>query len=244
LDEYISNEAVTGFFIEENLLSTISLTGQEIGRNISKPMHTEMFRGYPTFVITEEPILYCPIRFNFRAIDGIIVRFDLSHQPNRRKGKCFLFPLQITIAKSHADTEREFFKYWNQWIKDLEDYDLEVVFLWISLKEPWERKVKRYPEYISKNIHIRDVNRDTWERYERALKSKNGRGRKMLVVHRKRVINKQGTRETECGANHDGCERGTKRYRVEKVIPRDGEGETDGRPKWAGRTRNTSITYQ
>ncbi|KAG0127522.1 hypothetical protein HOY82DRAFT_625038 [Tuber indicum] len=72
LDEYINNEAVTGFFIEENLLSTISLSGLEIGRNISKPMDTQMFREYPTFAITEQPILYCPMQFNFRAIDGIV----------------------------------------------------------------------------------------------------------------------------------------------------------------------------
>ncbi|PWW76378.1 hypothetical protein C7212DRAFT_343574 [Tuber magnatum] len=191
LDEYIDNEAVTGFFIEENLLSTISLSGLEIGRNISKPMDMQIFRGYPTFTITEQPILYCPMQFNFHAIDGIVVRFDISNQANGKRGKCFMFPLQITIAKSHADSEYEFFKDWSKWIKDLDDYDLEVVFLWISAKEPWERKVKRYPEYISKNIHIGDVNRDTWERYNRALKSKNGRGQTGMVVPQKRVLRKQ-----------------------------------------------------
>ncbi|KAG0632869.1 hypothetical protein HOY80DRAFT_1141821 [Tuber brumale] len=163
LDEYIDNEAVTGIFIEANLLSTISSSGLDISKNISQVMDVKMFRGYLTFSITEKYILYCPMQFNFRAIDGIIVRFDLSNQENGRRGKCFMFPLQITIAKSHLGSEREFFKKWSRWIKDLGDYGIQVVSLWTSTKEPLEKKVNRYPKYISKNVHIRD---DSWDAKE------------------------------------------------------------------------------
>ncbi|KAG0128866.1 hypothetical protein HOY82DRAFT_621391 [Tuber indicum] len=236
LDEYINNEAVTGFFIEENLLSTISLNGLEIGRDISKPMDTQMFRGYPTFTITKQPILYCPIQFNFRAIDGIIVRFDLSGQPDGKRGKCFMFPLQITIAKSHTDTEREFFKDWSGWIRDLDDYNLEVVFLWISAKEPWEKKVNRYPGYLSKNIHIRDVNRDTWERYDRALKSRSGRGQPGVAVPQKR---KWDMRKTEVVKDQTDFPRVIKRCRASGVVMSKRLEGSDGRSRWAGRTRST-----
>lgn len=243
LDEYIHNEAVTGFFIEENLLATISLNGLEIGRNISKPMNMVMFCGYPTFTPTEEPILYCPIKFNFRAIDGIIARFDFSNKSNGKKGKCCIFPLQITIAKSHADSESEFFRDWCHWIKGLDDYMVEVVFLWISTKKGWEKKVKKYPEYVSKGIHIRDVNRDTWERYDRALKSKSGRGQKnfMVVVPQKRALKKQGTRdEVVKDESASASQRVTKRRRIiKRVISGDGVEASDGKSKKVGRKRSS-----
>ncbi|PUU79217.1 hypothetical protein B9Z19DRAFT_1125584 [Tuber borchii] len=241
IDEYINNEAVIGFFIEENILSTIALRGLEIGRNISQSMDMQMFQRFPTFSITERPILYCPMQFNFRAIDGIIVRFDLSNGVNGKKGKCFMFPLQITIAKSHADSEYEFFKDWIEWIKDLDHYDLEVVFLWISAKKPWERKVKRYPEYISKNVHISDVNRDTWERYDRALKSKNGRGQTKAMVPQKRGLRKQDMREQEVVKDESEIQRvtkATKRRRTNRAVSKDGVEGSDGVSIWAGRTRS------
>lgn len=160
-------------------------------------MDTLMFQGYSTFMITEQPMLCCPRQFNFCAINGLIVRFDLSYQSNGKKGKCFLFPVQITITKWHAKPKLEFFKNWSQWIKDLNDYDIEIVFLWISTKDLWERKVKLSPEYASNNVHICDVNQDTWERYSWALKLRCGRGQANVtaVISQKRALKKQGMLE-------------------------------------------------
>ena len=89
LNDYITNPSVTGFFIEQAVLSSIAANGLEISEQISKRMNTVMFKGdIPDFNRTEgDPVLYCPIDFNYRAIDGIIVRFF--------EGKCYMFPLQI-----------------------------------------------------------------------------------------------------------------------------------------------------
>src|SRR5437588_5095861 len=71
------------FFIKENLLSTISFKGLEISKNISNMINTiEIFKDYSTFTITEKPRLYCSMQFNFYAISGIIVYFDLSLKEN------------------------------------------------------------------------------------------------------------------------------------------------------------------
>ena len=102
-----------------------------------------MFKGVPTFDISEEPVLYYPVHFNNRAIDGIIIRFGLSEKENGKKGTCFMFPLQITVAKSHKNSEKEFFKNWHAWTKDLMHFDIEVEFLWITDKESGEGTHKR-----------------------------------------------------------------------------------------------------
>jgi len=54
-------------------VSSISSRGLEISEQISKKMDTVMFSGdFPEFNRTEgDPVLYCPINFNYRGIDGL-----------------------------------------------------------------------------------------------------------------------------------------------------------------------------
>jgi hypothetical protein len=72
LNDYISNSSVTGFFIEQAVLSSIASRGLEIQEGISKEMDTVMFSGdIPEFNRTEgDPVLYCPIDFNYPGIEA------------------------------------------------------------------------------------------------------------------------------------------------------------------------------
>ena len=120
-----------------------------------------------------------PTAFNFRAIDGIILLLYPSKGGNKKK-KALLLPLQVTIAKSHSDSEKIFFNDWDKWVASLQDFDVDVEFLWVTdgdssfkeIKEEyrWTRsgKVLKHPAYRSTNIPIKSVNPDIWNRFQHA----------------------------------------------------------------------------
>src|SRR5438270_6723922 len=77
---HINNPSITGFIIEQAILSRISFSGLNIaGRGINTSMSVVLFSGsFPDFQTgtTGKSILYCPHKFNYRGIDGIIVRIE------------------------------------------------------------------------------------------------------------------------------------------------------------------------
>jgi hypothetical protein len=178
LDLYISNPSVTSFFIEQAVLSSIASCGLGILEQISKKMDTVMFSGdIPKFNRTEgDPVLYCPINFNYYGgIDGIIVRFA--------EGKCFMFPLQITVAKPHSDSEEVFFSKWRQWTDELYDFEVVPVFVWVTKEESEVENVDaeysltgsgmkfiERPSFRRQKIPLEKVNPDISKRYQRALR--------------------------------------------------------------------------
>jgi hypothetical protein len=174
LNAYIDNPSVTGFFIEQAILSSIASRGLQISQDLSKKMDTVVFSGsIPKFNTTKsDPVLYCPI--NYRGVDGIIARFA--------EGKCYMFPLQITVAKSHSNSEEIFFREWSKWINELDNIEVVPMFLWITKEGSSEintvppvccltksgRKLVR-PSYCTQKIPLKRVNLGIWERYQRAL---------------------------------------------------------------------------
>ena len=80
LDDYIDNPSVTGFFIEQAVLSSIASHGLDIAENISGPINIVIFAGkFPQFDRhTHGAVLYCPLKFNYGSINGIIVQFYYS----------------------------------------------------------------------------------------------------------------------------------------------------------------------
>ena len=69
----------------------------------------------PDYTLTESLAIYCPTRDNFPAIDAIIVRLDSTE--NRKRA--WLFPLQVTVAEDHVNTEPMFFAHWARWSHQL-----------------------------------------------------------------------------------------------------------------------------
>jgi hypothetical protein len=55
---------------------------------------------------------------------------------DREKMRAYLFPLQVTIAKRHRDSEQSFFNNWHRWVRGFEGFEVEVTFLWITAKDP------------------------------------------------------------------------------------------------------------
>jgi hypothetical protein len=146
-------------------------------------MKTIMFDGeFPDFNMERELVLYCPLKFNYRAIDGIIVRIAPVGVGERRK--CFMFPIQITVARKHSDSEAAFFKHWGKWKSSFAEnnIDIEVEFLWITKEDPDTSEVTeenrdsrsgpmlKHPNYSTRNIPLDVVSPEISQRYKSALK--------------------------------------------------------------------------
>ena len=217
LDDYISNESVVRFFIEQAILQTIQFRGLKTIPEISQPMTMIPFDGYPVFDTSKELALYVPCNFNYYAIDGIILRLNHSSGSNGEREKAIPFPLQITIAKPHKDSEKHFFNQWNKWKASLKNFDVEVRFLWISIENPSHtnldessrslrhKKMTIHPPYSSRWIHLEEVNKDVWNRYSEALNKKMMPKPKLAVLEGQasRTSKEQGDAEEQEVAEED-----------------------------------------
>lgn len=61
-----------------------------------------IFEDYATLdtIADSDLVLYCPRQHNFRAIDGLIVRFEFRRRKGE-KGKCFMFPPRIAVGRGN-----------------------------------------------------------------------------------------------------------------------------------------------
>lgn len=75
--------------------------------------------------------LFVPTRFNYEAIDGIVVMLGKTSKLIE------LYPIQITIADKHSDSEQMFFKkWWPKYLRAIRKqlgtaYSISITFVWI-----------------------------------------------------------------------------------------------------------------
>ena len=181
LPDYISNPCVSGFIIEQAVLSSIATSGLDIKKpEINRSMNVVSFQGRrPNFhTETKKPVLYIPQVFNFRGIDGVIVWIGPKPKTGRKTQKLFIFPLQITLAPDkHSDSHKTFLSEWRSWIEGLQEFDVVPEFIWItpnppSLTKQSENSKLKWPEHFERYIHLRDVDQDIWNQYQLALESR------------------------------------------------------------------------
>ena len=167
LPQYINNPSVTGFMIEQAVLSSIALNGLDITSETNRPMEVNLFSDrFPDLRPgTENPVLHLPKISNFEAIDGVIVRKESGSKGQGRgrggKVRLLIFPLQITVAKKHSDSHGKFFKNWKDWITGLDKFDVVPEFVWISENGGEAKKhpeSPKWPEHIEWNIPLSQVN--------------------------------------------------------------------------------------
>lgn len=172
---HINNPCITGFIIEQAILSRISFDGLNVaGKDINTPMSMVSFSGsFPYFRtdITEQPILYCPRKFNYRGIDAVIVRIEPSPITNFKQ-RLFIYPLQITLTDTHSDSHKTFFDDYKSWTHRLERFDVVPTFLWISPKVASPKRhnptnTDDWPAHSEEYVPISQVHSELWQYYEK-----------------------------------------------------------------------------
>jgi hypothetical protein len=155
-------------------LSSIRSNGLAIGGEIKKAMDVRLLRKLSDVRtdITGTAVLYRPQKFNFKAIDGMIVLIEPDGGNTRKK--LSMFPLQITLSPAdHRNSGEQFFKEYGWWITGLSNFNVEIQFLWItperhdSQEYPASQHPKR-PKHLERYIPLRDVSQKIGEKYQDA----------------------------------------------------------------------------
>ena len=174
LPKFIDNRAVAGYMIEHAVLSSIRSNGLAVSAGIKKAMEVRLLTNVYDIKtdIMGTPVLYRPKKFNFKAIDGMIVL--INDGEGAKKKKLLMFPLQITLAPAdHKDSRQEFFKEYGSWIRDISNFDVEIQFLWITpeclANQTYPAStIPEWPEHQERYIPLQEVNQGIWEKYEDA----------------------------------------------------------------------------
>jgi hypothetical protein len=178
LSEHVNKPCTTRFIIEQAILSRISFSGLNIaGKDINTSMPVFLFSGNSLKFrtdITGQPILYCPQRFNYRGIHGIIIQIGPQPTTKENRQQLFMYPLQITLAPdTHSDSHKTFFSNYETWLYSLKRYDVVPTFIWISPKVAGRKlhiptDEDEWPAHYEEYVSIERVDPNLWAGYLRA----------------------------------------------------------------------------
>jgi len=151
------NPSMLGFLVEQSCLAEISCSGLRVGDVNLQPDKTYFFEGFPDYDLAIGVTLYISLKFNFKAIDGLLLKIftekvtqevpvlTKSGKPSTSKGKprtkktivekkcAHLIPIQITLSKDHSDSVKKFFDDLHEYSENLRDYNrIDYSFLWIK----------------------------------------------------------------------------------------------------------------
>jgi hypothetical protein len=172
LAEFIDNKSIAGYLIEYAVLSSIKSNGLSLSAGLKKSMEVKLFTDMSDIDmdIMDRPVLYRPKKFNFEAIDGLIVLIKDS----KPRKMLFMYALQITLVPAtHRPSRVQFFKKYGQWITKISKFKVEVEFLWIT---PTCREIRGHPagpkqcwpKHEERYIPFVEINKGIWEKYEDA----------------------------------------------------------------------------
>lgn len=164
--------------IEKGVLAAISESGVgSVDRQLDARPVLQTFTEIPPFHLLEKDgdlYLMVPSRFNYDAIDAILVkRTDgktgkvknekVTRKTIRTKAKktvagvIHLFPIQVTIAQKHSDSVSHFFsRWWEQYrealLQTFPTHSVKVTFIWID-EAPQPRTTGTMPDGQHSRVH-------------------------------------------------------------------------------------------
>ena len=178
--------SLAGFYAKQVVLSLITNRGLGIGDNTFSSLDTTLYPGdFPDMSdIGKRPRLFCPRKFEFGGIDGVIISIDRE----RKWSRCHLLPLQVTIADARESSEILFFSQWSHWINTvgLQVNNVEIEYVWIVGSGPSSnrefRKQTRHrqgiaflnPEYTRQTITLRDLSPEIHSEWRYAQARRTG----------------------------------------------------------------------
>ncbi|KAK2784834.1 hypothetical protein FQN53_008227 [Emmonsiellopsis sp. PD_33] len=185
---FINNPSVIGFFLESVVLESIASKGLK-SLGLRGPMKQIIFKSPPAYNLGSSLSLYIPRDYNHPAIDALILHYQNTADGER---VAHLYPIQITIANRHKNSEDGFFSRWADWTRHLGSCKIKVTFLWITGTEEYDsgtveektRPVRGnpgpqvvHPEYDVVYIPLSTINPEVWKGYKRELDRAKEKGR-------------------------------------------------------------------
>ena len=165
------NPIIQGFLMEQLCLVIITHDGLHTIAPTSiealpGSMETEFFLDEPNWgglinSTDHTGHLYLPEMFNYPNVDGAILCIT-----NRPQKKAHLYPIQITLAKGHKDSETCFYEgQWPNWVKRLTDdgWVVESTFVWIDRKPPMDGVQERRVWVTSSGEHELNPDHYHWQ---------------------------------------------------------------------------------
>ena len=128
------NSTVLGYLVEHMCLSAIARGAlNDIVKSLPNRLEKAFFDGTPAVevLVRSENLchLYIPTAFDFPDIGGAIIRLD------RKERMAYIYPIQITIAKTHTNSKESFYKnQWTAWDErfSTEGYRTSSTFVWVN----------------------------------------------------------------------------------------------------------------
>ena len=177
--------SVAGFCVKQAVLSLISSRGLSVGLHASSFLEIKHYPGdFPKMEdIGSQPKLFCPMKFEFGGIDGVIISIDRYC----KRPRCHLLPLQVTIADARDSSEGLFFSQWSHWINtlalQLKAVDVEYVWIvgsgsssvrnCITLNQERQGIYFSNPPYTRRTIALRELSSEIYSelRYAQAKRA-------------------------------------------------------------------------
>jgi len=136
-----NNPSVVGFLVEQACLSAISTTGFYHGSITWQSFTATTFKGNLLTIIGRESneIFFIPEDPFFKDIDALYLKVDAE------KKTAMVVPIQVTVAKTHKDSEAAFYSRWADWEDCFKGYELKTNFVWIvEDKQSWMVKEEEF----------------------------------------------------------------------------------------------------
>jgi hypothetical protein len=191
LPKFIDVRPTVGYFMESAVLFYLQLKGIPCHTYLGNSMKVINFdTSIPNFEknIIGKPVLYRPTKYNFETLDGIIV-FIKEQEGQNQKKQLFLYPYQVTLQrKGHKNSHDLFFEKYEQWVEDLQEFDVETEFLWFTgdpssyivhpvsgplpqgktLRSGFVCNSSQWPAHEEKVISFNDLSKELGQKYEDA----------------------------------------------------------------------------
>jgi len=179
------NVTVLGFLVERVCLDAIQRGALKVvDKRLGQSLKRYTFQGTPsveTLIADKQPhCLYVPSHFNFPNIDAAAIWLDHKEQ------KAHVYPIQVSVARTHQDSERCFYQsQWQNWKVEFPDeYDVSSTFLWVGMKpasneDKWmvTRSTRSRPVVVddrtSRRISIEEVDSTLYSYVKKRLLSWN-----------------------------------------------------------------------
>ncbi|EED23050.1 hypothetical protein TSTA_065100 [Talaromyces stipitatus ATCC 10500] len=195
---HASNPCMFGFLIEQGVIATVLNTGLPLEGCKGKRFVQRIFTKFPSYALNSPEnaafsnLLFVPNIFNYPILDWLMLiiqrrpRIDESNVNSlSMRGKITLYPIQIATARYHKASEEGFFNALPKWKRGLEEYEVNVEFIWITLdsatttgipenlKRLRGREISMNPKYTSKKIHLSEVNPRLWKGFDIRAQARN-----------------------------------------------------------------------